>query len=121
MTLDKVDVLKIDKDCHVAKEWIDAYPWLVLVTCQRYGVKVISVKMCRSRRKGIHFYIEISPPVEAELANRIQWLLGDDHGRVGFNQARIESSLNEWNKLFELPNRRLRTIYRTTDALSKSF
>jgi hypothetical protein len=31
---------------------------------------------------------------------------------VAFNQARIESGLAEWSKLFERTNVRLRTIYR---------
>jgi hypothetical protein len=46
----------------------------------------------------------------------LQWLLGDDSQRVGFNRARIESGLNEWNKLFEVVGRRLTTIYRAAGS-----
>jgi len=67
--------------------------------------------MSRSRRKGLHFYIHVTPPVEADLANRLQWVLGDDCQRVDYNRARIESGLNEWNKLFEEVGIRLVRIY----------
>ena len=49
---------------------------------------------------------------DADLANQLQWLLGDDCQRVDFNRARIDSGLDEWSKLFEVPYVRLRTIYR---------
>jgi hypothetical protein len=68
--------------------------------------------MCPSAHKGQHFYIRITPPVQATLANRLHYLLGDDCQRVDFNRARIESGLDEWSKLFERPNVRLRIIYR---------
>jgi len=112
--VDRVSVLKIDKDSFVNRHWIQDYLRLVVNTCREYRVRVVSVKKTVSERKGIHFYIEITPPVEAELANRLQWLMGDDSRRVDFNRARIESRLNEWNKLFERANARLRTIYRAS-------
>jgi len=110
----KVDELKIDKDCFVDQDWIDDYIHRIIIpTCRTFGTSVNSIKMCPSRRKGLHFYISITPPVEASLANKLQWLLGDDTLRVDFNRARIESGVAEWNKLFEVPGRRLRVIYRT--------
>jgi hypothetical protein len=112
MAVDKVNVLKIDKDCFVHRQWILDYLELIILTCRRHGTTVISIKKCNSRRKGNHFYIEIDPPVEATLANRLQWLLGDDCDRVDFNRARICSGLNEWNKLFERIGAVLRTVYR---------
>jgi len=116
VAVDKVSILKIDKDCHMTKDWIQDYLWLILAVCRRYQVKVVSVEMCHSRRKGIHFYVEIAPSVKAEVANKLQFLLGVDWQRVGFNQARIYSNFNEWNKLFERPDCKLRTIYRTTES-----
>jgi hypothetical protein len=68
--------------------------------------------MCRSKRKGYHFYISINPPVEANVANQLQWLLGDDDLRVDRNRARIQAGFDRWNKLFERLDARLRTIYR---------
>lgn len=105
--------LKIDKDCHVDTKWVEDYARLVVGTCRRHGIKVMAIRMCRSRRKGLHFYIDINPPISAELANRMQWLLGDDCQRVNFNRARIGSGLTEWNKLFEKPSVRLSVIYRS--------
>jgi len=110
-SVDRVSVLKIDKDSFVNPRWMQDYLHLVLNTCREYGIRVVSVKKILSERRGIHFYIEITPPVEARVANRLQWLLGDDSRRVDFNRARIESGLNEWNKLFEIAGRRPRTIY----------
>jgi len=113
--VDKISVLKIDKDCFIDLNWLQDYMRLIVRTCQVHGVTVVSVRMCRSRQKGFHLYIEITPAVEPELANRLQWLLGDDCQRVDFNRARIGSGLNEWNKLFEEPGKRLRTIYKHAD------
>ena len=106
-----VDTLKVDKDCFVERTWIDEYIQLILQTCSIHNVTVKSIKMCRSEKKGLHFYIHVSPQVEPHLANLLQWLLGDDCQRVDFNRARIESGLVEWSKLFEVACRRLRTIY----------
>jgi len=116
--LEKVSILKIDKDCFVDDGWIRSYVWIVVDVCKFFGVIVESVKMCQSKSKGLHFYISICPSVDADYANRLQWLLGDDSRRVDFNRARIESGLNEWNKLFEVPERRLRTIYRNSGGFA---
>jgi len=114
-----VSELKIDKDCFVDWDWIEDYVHVVIVpVCRSLSATVQTVRTCNSKRKGIHFYIKIDPPVEATLANRLQWLLGDDSARVDFNRARIESGLSEWNKLFEVANRRLRTIYRAEEKQS---
>lgn len=112
-SVENVSTLKIDKDCFVDPSWITDYVQCVVIpVCASFGHTVMSVEMCNSKRKGVHFYISIEPSVDADLANRIHWLLGDDCKRVDFNRARIESQLNEWNKLFEVPNRKLKTIYR---------
>jgi len=109
----RVSTLKVDKDCYVDKAWISEYATLLVTICWWHRVKVNSIKMCPSHSKGLHFYVAVSPPVSAELANRLQWLFGDDCRRVDFNRARINSGLEEWNKLFEKPDARLITLYRT--------
>jgi len=111
-----VDTLKIDKDCFVDTKWVSEYVRLIIDTCRLYQLEVVSIKMCRSERKGLHFYIQISPSVEPRIANRLQWLLGDDCLRVDYNRARINSGLRDWNKLFEVVGRRLRTVYRRTTS-----
>jgi hypothetical protein len=110
--MNKVNVLKIDKDCFVDSTWLRDYVSVIRRICDTHRLRVNSVRVTSSKRKGQHFYIQIDPPVEPELANRLQWLLGDDCQRVDFNRARIRSRLPEWSKLFEEPNRRLRTLYR---------
>lgn len=77
----------------------------------RAGIMVLWIKRTDTAH-GVHFYIKISPPVAAMTANNLQYLLGDDSKRVGFNKARIESGLVEWSKLFERANCRMTIIYR---------
>jgi len=108
----RVAELKIDKDCFVDEDWIDNYVTMIIETCRSFDITVESIRMCKSKRKGLHFYISINPPIEASFANQLQWLLGDDSRRVDFNRARIDSGLDEWNKLFEVAGRKLKTIYR---------
>ena len=110
-----VDELKIDKDLHVNNDWINEYARTIVQICGTHGIKVNRIKMCKSRRKGFHLYIPISPAIDPCFANKLQFLLGDDAQRVAFNQARIQSDLIEFNKLFEKESTRLRIIYRDGD------
>ncbi len=109
-------VLKIDKDLHAEREWIDAYVHLVVEVCNWYDVTVESIAMCPSRMKGIHFYISLTQPVPPKTALLFMWLLGDDCRRLDFNRARVETALLEWNKLFEGPSTRLRTLYKKSNG-----
>jgi hypothetical protein len=112
--LPKISVLKLDKDCYVPKNWI--MDWVrigVLPICLRFGVEVDYVRMTKTR-KGLHFYVGVHPAVHAELANRIQWLLGDDCRRVDFNRARIRVGYSGWNKLFETIYVKQTKVYTST-------
>lgn len=111
MTVPKTNVLKVDKDCFVDSDWTHNYIRLVLSECSKFSLTVLYIRMCNSKSKGMHLYVNISPHVDAELANQLQYLLGDDPCRVDHNRARIQAGLVEWNKLFERPNAKLRTIY----------
>jgi len=113
--LDRESILKIDKDCLVDKEWVRDYVRLTIQVCRLKGVRVVRMQKSLTRR-GFHLYVTIAPAVKPELANRLQFLLGDDCGRIDHNRARIRSGLRGWNKLFERPNGRLSTIYRSVDA-----
>ena len=120
MTMDKISVLKIDKDLFVDKEWLQGYIETVCQICRAHGVTVTWIKMCASRKKGLHFYISINPELDAAFAVYLQFLLGDDSQRVDYCRARVDSGLNEWNKLFELAARRLRTVYRRRRSSKRS-
>lgn len=111
----KTSELKVDQDCFVDQEWLDDFVVHAKIICRYFGVSVKTIRMCESKRRGLHFYITIDPPLEATLANKLQWLFGDDALRVDFNRARIDASFIEWNKLFEEPGTRLTTIYRAPD------
>ncbi len=108
---DRTGVLKIDQDCFLPAEWTREYICQVIATCLNYGVRVLRIQRCTSQRKGVHYYIDVTPPIDLALANRLQFLLGDDRLRVALNQARIESNLSDPIKLFERAGTRLRTIY----------
>jgi hypothetical protein len=108
--MNKISVLKIDKDCYVDQSWILDYVEVVRSICQMRRVHVCYLEMSRSK-KGLHFYIGIQPSVGSELANRLQWLLGDDCRRVDYNRARIRSHYPDWNKLFERIGQRFVTLY----------
>ena len=108
--MDKISVLKIDKDCHVGRAIEQDYLALLIEVLRKHGLKVRWIKATRTRH-GSHYYICISSPVDANIANRLQFLLGDDAKRVALNQARIDSGLRDWNKLFEAAGRPLRTLY----------
>jgi hypothetical protein len=110
-SLPKESVLKIDKDCHVDTELSREYVHTIIDICRKHNVKVLWIKTSITAH-GRHFYIKIDPPVDAQTANKLQYLLGDDPRRVDFNRARIESGLLGWNKLFERIGAVLRTIYR---------
>jgi hypothetical protein len=108
--VDRISVLKIDKDCHVERSLETEYVEQAIGMLSKHHVKVQWIKTTRTRY-GSHYYIHIKPSVDANTANRLQYLLGDDTKRVSLNQARINSGLQEWNLLFEPVGRQLRTLY----------
>jgi hypothetical protein len=116
--LPRESVLKIDKDCHVDSELEREYLRIIIIILSKYHLKVITVMATRTQH-GRHYYIHIDPPVDPCTANRLQYLLGDDAKRVDYNQARINSGLPEWNKLFERIGTGMRTVYCGIDRVVK--
>jgi hypothetical protein len=108
--VDKITVLKIDKDCHVDKLLEQEYVRQSIEILSKHHVRAFWIRATRTG-KGSHYYIHIIPSVDASTANRLQYLLGDDAKRVSLNQARINSGLEDWNLLFEVVGSRLRTLY----------
>jgi hypothetical protein len=115
-SLPKEDVLKIDKDCVVDKDLEREYVRTVLDICGKHGIRVLWIRYTNTAH-GVHYYIKINPPVDAMTANALQYLLGDDTKRFGFNKARIKSALVGWNKPFERSNAKLRTLYKEVAPL----
>jgi murein tripeptide amidase MpaA len=101
----------VDKDCHVSTTLERHYVEQAIALLSKYGLTVPRIEATRTYH-GRHYYFHVTPLVDAQTANDLQYLLGDDAKRVDFNQARINSGLSEWNKLFENVGRQLRTIYR---------
>ena len=109
-SLPKQTTLKIDKDMHPSPALEMEYVHEAVALLEKRGLRVEQIQATTTFH-GVHYYITISPPIDASTANRLQYLLGDDSKRVDYNQARIDSGLREWNKLFEALGRKLRTIY----------
>lgn len=110
LNLPKERVLKIDKDCHTDSKLEQEYIQDSLAILSRRGIMVLKIEATRTYH-GRHYYIHLAEPVDARTANRLQYLLGDDPKRVDFNQARINSGLVRWNKLFEAVGRKTVTLY----------
>jgi hypothetical protein len=94
------NVLQIDKDCRVSGELELLYIRDSVLTLARHGIRVLLVRAKQSCHFR-HYYFHITPAVDTQTANDLQFLLGDDAKRVAYNQARINSGLKEWNRLFE--------------------
>ena len=118
VSLPRESVLKIDKDCHIDSELEREYIQDALAILSRRGIHVVKIKATRTYH-GRHYYFHLAEPVDAQTANRLQYLLGDDPKRVDYNQARINSRLIGWNKLFETIGRKLRTIHPNPEKHTK--
>ena len=116
--LPRISTLKVDRDCVVHKDLERRYVRHTVSVCRAERFKVLRIRSCLSARHGVHYYIDITPSLNAKTANELQLLCGDDSRRYGYNKARVESKLVEWSKLFERPNTRLRTIYHSLSVNS---
>ena len=52
MGIDKVPLLKIDRDCFVDGDWMRNYTRVIVATCKMFGLTVESIRVSRSKRKG---------------------------------------------------------------------
>jgi hypothetical protein len=93
----------IDLDLVVDEWWLQHYRRKVRLVLESYGLSATAIRITPSRNCGYHIRIYLDKPVPAGFANMLQWVLGDDHGRVDFDRARIKIGFDEWNKLFEGP------------------
>jgi hypothetical protein len=116
---EKESVLKVDKDCHIDRQLERVYVQESVAMLRKYHLKVLSITATRTRH-GRHYYFEIDQPVDAHTANNLQYLLGDDAKRVGFNEARINSKLAHWNILFEAVVGKLWTLYPNTGTKAET-
>jgi len=107
----KHDTLMLDWDCLISPNWLTEYIHRVAIPILKsYGLTVLWMKYCLSKSKGFHLYIKITPAVNDLLLLKLQLYLGDDRERFSINRARLRAGVN-WNRLFEEPDRQLRTIY----------
>ena len=104
-TSEALSVCKIDKDLVVSKRWHhDWKRFVVEPVCEHFGVKVLSMKVTPSVKKGFHVRIFLNRKLRATRLNEIEYLLGDDCQRVSLNRARIKAGLRDWDLLFVTPN-----------------
>jgi hypothetical protein len=107
----KHDTLMLDWDCLISSNWLTEYVHRVAIPILKsYGLTVVWVKYRLSRGKGFHLYVKVEPSVSDLLLLKLQLFLGDDRERFSISRARLRAGVN-WNRLFEEPDRQLRTIY----------
>jgi hypothetical protein len=111
-SLPRESVLKVDKDCHIDSALEQEYIQDSRAILCRHGITVLKIEATRTYH-GRHYYFYLAEPLDARTANRLQYLLGDDPKRVDYNQARIDSGLPGWNKLFESIGRKTTTLHRS--------
>lgn len=105
-------VLKLDCDCWVSKRLLDDWVRFVAIpVCQAHGFPILTIQLAPSEHKGFHFLVTLEGDPTSEVANALQFLLGDDRKRYSSNRARIRAGLKEWNRLWEPPHQKWQTIY----------
>ena len=92
-------MLKIDLDFKPPKEWFEFWKTTRQMIVEGGGYTVEYIKTFETKR-GHHLYIKIEEDIDAEEANKLQFLCGDDHTRVKINSWRIKRGIKHWNILF---------------------
>lgn len=95
----EMKLLKLDCDFHPPKEWLTE--WIkTRIQLLNSLKKYIEYYKIFPNKRGFHAYFKLRQDVTDEEANKLQFLLGDDHTRVKINQWRIKRKIKHWNKLF---------------------
>jgi len=94
-------ILKIDQDLKVPEEWIEKWKISRVALLKSLGIEVKEIITQESKR-GYHHWIhcESKKELSDEEINMLQFLCGDDPGRVYINSLRIKRGVKNWNKLF---------------------
>ena len=92
-------MLKIDVDFKPPTQWLSEWLKTRATILQDLGLYTYKFTTFWTKR-GFHLYITLDKDVPDNIANKYQWLLGDDATRVKINQWRIERGIKRWNKLF---------------------
>lgn len=100
-------ILKIDVDFKLPKKWVEMWKASRKGMLESLGFKVSDIVIHPSDKRGFHAWIHMETNgsklrMTPTDKNRLQWLCGDDVGRVLINQARIKRGI-DWdkgNKLF---------------------
>lgn len=94
-------VLKVDLDVHLPQSWMEEFISTRRAILQSLDFEVVDV-VVRDTERGHHFWFHIISKKELEdmEINKLQFLLGDDVGRVLINAYRIKRGVKRWNKLF---------------------
>jgi len=96
-------VFKIDCDLKVPESWLKLWIKTRKAILRSLGLKPLEINV-RNSERGFHVWIhaESKHRLTPTECNFVQWLLGDDQGRVIINQRRIARGMSwkEFNKLF---------------------
>lgn len=96
-------VFKVDVDLVVPKSWLDLWVKTRKAILECLGMKVDKIIVNESER-GFHAWVHARTKTKLTPTecNFVQWILGDDTGRVRINQRRIYLGFDwkKFNKLF---------------------
>jgi len=95
-----MNVLKIDVDVQMDKEMLELFIKTRKVILDFLGYKLIKINY-KKTNKGYHFWFIINDDVTPREKWILQFLLGDDHDRVMYNQIRLfVDAFDDFNALF---------------------
>ncbi len=96
-------IFKVDCDLKIPEAWLNLWIKTRKAILRSLGLKPLEINI-RNSERGFHVWIhaESKYKLTPTESNFIQWLLGDDVGRVIINQRRIARGMKwqEFNKLF---------------------
>lgn len=96
-----MSVVFVDSDSSLMKVWMEDFvkTRIEILKFLGYKTKDVVVKKSPSGR-GFHIWFHIDGKVDDMEMLRLQFLLGDDVGRVWLNYLRIRRGVEHWNKCF---------------------
>jgi hypothetical protein len=98
-------MLKLDVDLKVPKEWLEDWLETRRAIYEALGFKILGMVVDKKSERGFHAFVHIlsNTKLTPDDLNKLQWLGGDDRGRVLINAWRIKRGVpwERGNKLFD--------------------
>ncbi|MCW1312749.1 MAG: hypothetical protein OH338_04970 [Candidatus Parvarchaeota archaeon] len=96
-------VFKVDVDLVVPESWLKLWIETRKAILKELGIEPVEINIHKTER-GFHAWVhgKVKKKLTPTECNFVQWVLGDDTGRVRINQRRIACGMSwrTFNKLF---------------------